>query len=75
MMLKANFHNEIISSMNNCYEYCSNHLHKKTTGCAGKYINTLVTAESNIPPSGQKINKDIKDLKNIIHKVYVRSRV
>lgn len=25
--------------------------HKKTTGCAGKYINTLVIAESNIPPS------------------------
>lgn len=74
MMLKANFHNEIISIMNNCYEYCSNHLHKTTTGCEGKYINTLVIAESNIPPSydrpsGQKINKDIKVLKNIIHKV------
>lgn len=24
---------------------------KKTTGCGGKYINTLVIAESNIPPS------------------------
>lgn len=52
-MLKANFHNEVISIMNNWYEYCNNHLHKKkqTTGCAGKYINTLVIAESNIPPS------------------------
>lgn len=50
MMLKANFHNEVISIMD-WYEYCSNHLHKKTTGYAGKYINTLVIAESNIPPS------------------------
>lgn len=27
------------------------YIKKKTTGCAGKYINTLVIAESNIPPS------------------------